>query len=310
LNFRFLATGETYASLAVQYRVGLSSISKLVPEVCQALWETLQPVVMPMPQNAQDWEKIAIDFMNRWDYPNCIGAVDGKHIVIRAPGNSGSLYFNYKGTFSIVMMALVDASYKFICVDIGSYGRQSDAGIFANSNLGQALMPPNSLNLPDDAHIEGVEQLGKLPYVVVGDEAFPLQKHLMRPYPGRQCTLAQQAYNYRHSRARRIVECAFGILAARWRIFHTKIGVHPDRVNVIVQATTVLHNLLQNDSTPSTAAELMDDPREAVAGMEGLRALGTRGTTDAANIRDTFCHYFETCPLPWQMGYIRRGLDD
>jgi hypothetical protein len=306
---RFLATGETYASLAIQYRVGLSSISKFVPEVCDLLWETLQPVGMHMPQNAEEWKSIATEFQQRWNYPHCVGAVDGKHIIIRSPGNSGSLYFNYKGTFSIVMMALVDASYKFISVDIGSYGRQSDAGIFANSNLGQAVMPPNSLHLPEDELIKGAEHLGEVPYVIVGDEAFPLQKHLMRPYPGRHCSLAQQAYNYRHSRARRMVECAFGILAARWRIFHTKIGVNPDKVNSIVQATTVLHNLLQIDSTPSSTADLIEDTRQRVAGMEGLRALGTRSTNDAVAIRDTLREYFEICPLPWQMEHIRRGLD-
>ena len=89
---------------------------------------------------------------------------------------------------------------------------------FSNSNLGQALTPPNSLNLPSDAPVAGAEHLGRLPYVIVGDETFPLQNHLMRPYLGRQWLKAHQAYNYRHSRARRIVECAFGILSARWRI--------------------------------------------------------------------------------------------
>lgn len=270
----------------------------------------LQPLVMKMPENAEDWQKIAADFMQRWNYPNCVGAVDGKHIVIRSPANSGSLYFNYKGTFSIVMMALVNASYGFICVDIGSYGRQSDAGIFSNSNLGQALTPPNSLNLPCDTPIAGAEHLGTLPYVIVGDEAFPLQNHVMRPYPGRQCSEAHQAYNYRHSRARRIVECAFGILAARWRIFHTKIAINPDKVNCIVQATTVLHNLLQADSTSGSTAELMEEIQEAAGALEGLRGLGTRGTKDAAAIRDTFCHYFSEYPLPWQTEYVRRGLDD
>lgn len=262
-----------------------------------------------MPQNEEDWEKIAADFMERWNFPHCVGAVDGKHII-RSPAKSGSLFFNYKGSFSIVMMALVDASYKFICVDIGSYGRQSDAGIYSNSILGQALMPPNSLKLPSDAPIVGAEHLGELPYVVVGDEAFPLQAHLMRPYPGRQCTEAHQAYNYRHSRARRIVECAFGILAARWRIFHTKIAVHPDKVNCIVQATTVLHSLLQSDTTSGSTAELLEETQEAAGALEGLRGLGTRGTKDAAAIRDTFCQYFHECPLPWQTEYIRRGLDD
>ena len=60
--FRFLTTGEAYASLSVQYHVGLSSISKLVPVVCQAIWHTLQPVTMSMPETAEECQKIAMDF--------------------------------------------------------------------------------------------------------------------------------------------------------------------------------------------------------------------------------------------------------
>ena len=307
-SFRFLATGESYTSLAAQYRVGKSTISQFIPEVCDVLWESLQGIVMKMPQTEDEWKKIADGFFEKWNFPNCIGAIDGKHILMRSPENSGSLFYNYKGTFSIVLLAVVDASSKFICVDIGSYGRQSDAGIFSNSNLGKALMPPNTLNLPSDTHIVGSEHLGLLPYMIVGDEAFPLQKHVMRPYPGRQCTLRQQAYNYRHSRARRIVECGFGILAARWRIFHTKIGVNPDKVNSIVKATTVLHNLLQADTT--CAATELREARQDPAALENLRGLGTRATYDATATREKLSQYFVENPLPWQNDYIQRGLKD
>ena len=288
--------------------MGLTTVSKLVPETCEAIWHGIQPVVMCMPQNAVDWQHIASDFQKKWNFPHCIGAIDGKHVIIHAPNRSGSIYYNYKGTFSVVLLALVDASYKFISVDIGAYGHQSDAGIFSNSELGRSLAPPNSLHLPNDSPITDSPYLDSLPYVVVGDEAFPLQRHVLRPYPGRNCSEEQLVYNYRHSRARRIVECAFGILAARWRVFHTKIACKVETVVKIIKATTVLHNMLQSESTPNSEPGDLDGIH--ADGLKDLRGHGTRGTKEASQIRDAFMHYFVANPLSWQNDYVRRGLTE
>ena len=266
---------------------------------------------MRMPTTPEQWKKVATEFEHSWQFPHCIGAIDGKHVTIRSPSHSGSLYYNYKGTFSVVLMGVVDACYIFITVDIGSYGKQSDAGIFSHSSLGKALKPPNTLNLPCDATIDGAEHLGQLPYVAVGDEAFPLQHHMMRPFPGRNCTQSQQEFNYRLSRARRLVECAFGILAARWRVYHTKIAILPQNVDTIIQATTVLHNLLQIDSTPAATEELiLEGSNQPAHALHDLPNMGTRGTQDAMMIRDKFKDYFQASPLPWQREHVQRGLND
>ena len=87
--------------------------------------------------------------------------MDGKHVVMKAPSNSGSLYFNYKGSFSIVLLALIDANLKFIAIDVGSHGRNSDAGIFANSNLGRAITR-NTLNFPANEPLPEGEHLGPM----------------------------------------------------------------------------------------------------------------------------------------------------
>ena len=144
--------------------------------------------------------------------------------------NSGAQWYNYKGTFSLVLLALVDADYCFTVVDIGSYGRNSDGGIFANSALGQSLKE-GTLNIPQDQVLPGSPPNNDpIPFVIVGDEAFPLKTYLMRPYPGRNLTDEKRIYNYRHSRARRLSENVFGILAARWRIFNRRIQLDPDRL--------------------------------------------------------------------------------
>ena len=85
----------------------------------------------------------------------------------------------------------------------------------------------------------------ELPHFLIGDEIFPLNTWLMRPYPG---TLdeTQRIYNYRVSRVRRTIENVFGILAARWRIFRKSIRANIKSVEAIVQAGVCLHNFLQS----------------------------------------------------------------
>ncbi|KAJ4942921.1 hypothetical protein JOQ06_005433 [Pogonophryne albipinna] len=137
---------------------------------------------MPVPQS-EDWRAIAAEFQEISNFPNCVGAIDGKHVVILAPANSGSLYFNYKSSHSLVLLAVVDAQYLFRVVDVGGFGRSSDGGSLRNSAFGESLRD-GSLQLPPDTVIPGAERLGLLAHVFVGDEAFPLLDNLLRPFPG------------------------------------------------------------------------------------------------------------------------------
>ena len=155
---------------------------------------------------------------------------------MQAPARSGSTYFNYKKTFSIVLLAVCDSNYKFTLVDIGDAGRQSDSGVYNASSLGHAI-ESNALDFPESEIIEG-NGTEKLPFVFVGDEAFPLKPHMMRPYPRRNdLSYEESVYNYRLSRARRIIENSFGILASRFRIFRRPIIANVENVKTFTKAT-------------------------------------------------------------------------
>ncbi|XP_030763488.1 protein ALP1-like [Sitophilus oryzae] len=274
----------------------------------EVLWNVLKPLVLNPPR-LEDWAAIADGFEDRWNFPNCIGAIDGKHINIQAPLNSGSTFFNYKGSHSIVLMAVVDSQYQFLLVDIGGQGRQSDGGIFRNSLIGQKIIN-KTLDIPPPRSISEGRQ--PLPYVIVGDEAFPLLENLMRPYPGKtDDSVSRRIFNYRLSRARRISENAFGILVARWRIFQHPIISKVDNIENVIKATVCLHNfIIKYDKKLYVTPNLVDQDingrlipglwRENLSHLSEIRD-GNYDLRSAKDIREQFCTYFnEEGAVEWQ----------
>ena len=201
---------------------------------------------LQVPKTDSEWKAIANQFYTKWQFPHCIGALDGKHVIIQPPANSGSYFFNYKHTFSIVLMALVDAEYKFIYIDAGCNGRVSDGGVFKNCTLYSAL-ENGTLNIPQPSSIEASGTL--VPYMIVADDAFPLKEYLQKPYSQNGLNKEKRIFNYRLSRARRIVENAFGILSNRIRVFMSPIRLMPEKVESIAFACCTLHNFLRSKQT-------------------------------------------------------------
>lgn len=253
-----------------------------------------------------------------------MGALDGKHIVMKAPPNSGSHFFNYKGQHSIVLMALVDADYKFTYVDVGCNGRISDGGVFGNCSLSSAL-ENNTLKLPKPRPLKGRNQV--TPFVIVADDAFPLKPYLMKPYPFKQVDMqiATCVFNYRLSRARRIVENAFGLISQRFRVLRRPIElIDPAKVILVVKAICVLHNylLIRKDSRGFYAPPGYIDEVDGVYVTEGswrseetpshnffslINDPSSRPSTkQAKEVRSEFTDYFQTLDgmVEWQYQYI------
>ena len=163
-----------------------------------------------------EWKAVADKFEERWNFPNCIGTIDGKYIVMKYPNNLGSYFFNYKTTFSIVVLSLVNADFKFIFIDVSCNGIISDGGVFYNSPFSKALLE-NTIGIPNARYVEPGRELT---YVIVADDAFPLKNHIMKSYVLRNLKIRhERVFVYQLSRARRIVENAFGILASRFSRF-------------------------------------------------------------------------------------------
>ncbi|KAJ8937774.1 hypothetical protein NQ318_013961 [Aromia moschata] len=94
---------------------------------------------MQFPLTKEDCCKIASELKNKWQFINCGGALDGKHIRIVPSPHSGAQY-HYKNFYSIVLMALVNANYEFIFINVGKTGRYSDGGVLEYTEFYHKLM--------------------------------------------------------------------------------------------------------------------------------------------------------------------------
>ena len=111
-----------------------------------------QHALVVVPPKTEEWQTVAAAFDKKWNFPHCVGAIDGKHIAIKSPPNSGSVFFNYKDFYSVILLAVVDAHYRFIWYQLGDNGRQNDAGVYAGSGLGDALAN-NTYHFPEPAKV-------------------------------------------------------------------------------------------------------------------------------------------------------------
>lgn len=172
-------TGQRYTDLYFSYRLGTATIGGIIKEVCTHIWDVLHEECLSMPNTQEGWLKISAGFENIANFPNCIGSIDGKHVRINCPAYSGSLFSNYKKYYSIVLLAMCDSDYRFIYINVGACGTDSDSTIFKESALftkinNEELMLPPPKSLPNTTE--------PLPYMIIGDSAFGILNKVLRPY--------------------------------------------------------------------------------------------------------------------------------
>ena len=293
ITLRFLATGEAYKSLGTTFRVGYNTISLFVPEVCEAIIQEYLQEVVVLPTTEDQWRAVAEGFVNKWQFHHALGAIDGKHIAIECQKSWGSKYYNYKGYHSIVLLAVADSEGRFLYMDVGANGSASDGGIFQVTTLREALEKgvaalPGPEALPGDDH--------PVPYFLLGDAAFPMKTWLQKPYPERGLDPPSRNFNYRLSRARRIVENAFGMLAQRFRVFLTTINVKPKTVGKLAMVGCILHNMLRNKMPHVYQLPEIDEDSPSTWNLDPLDGLEPRqqreGTALGRELRNYLRHYY------------------
>ncbi|XP_050526869.1 uncharacterized protein LOC126897372 [Daktulosphaira vitifoliae] len=228
-----------------------------------------------MPKPFEEVWRESEGFREKWNFPNAIAAIDGKH---------------------------VDANYKFIVVDIGAFGKNS----LRNSNLVKGLQNV-TLNIPSQKYYQVVTGSDVLPHVIIGDEVFPLCLNLMQPYSREDALRNEEkkVFNYRLSRARNTVENTFGILPRKFRIFERKMSMSQELIVSVVMVTCCLHNFLRNDACHWTENDL-NISISNMRRLQDLKNIGENSKTDALAVRDRFKSYFNSAAgsVEWQLSRV------
>ncbi|XP_053898255.1 uncharacterized protein LOC128844495 [Malaclemys terrapin pileata] len=230
-----LATPDSYWSVGNQFGMGKSTVGAAVMQVAKAITELLLRKVMTL-GNVQ----VIVDGFAAMGFPNCGGAIDGTHIPILAPEHQGTQYINHKGYFSMVLQALVDHKGRFTNINMGWPGRVHDARVFRNTILFKRLQQGNYF--PDQKITVGDVEM---PIVILGDPAYPLMPWLMKPYTGSLDT-SQELFNYRLSKCRMVVECAYSHLKGRWCSLLTRSDLSQTNIPIVIAAYCVLHSLCES----------------------------------------------------------------
>ena len=197
LTLRFLATGESFRP----FRISKSAIPYIVQEVCRGIIANLACTYLKVPSTKSEWMKIAKQFYDHWNFPNALGAINGKHITIQKPAGGASFYNKYKRTHSVVLLVVTGPNYECFYVDVGGNGRCSDGAC------------SDKLGVPKPQKTAGSDRVA--PFVLLGDDAFDLKTYLMKPFPQRDLTDLKRVHSYCHCTARRISENLFEIISNR-----------------------------------------------------------------------------------------------
>ena len=249
----------------------------------------------------------------------CLGAMDGKHLSLYSPENSGSRYFNYKKFFSIVLLGLVDAQYRFIYVDVGCQVRISDGGVFGNSEIREGL-EQCTLNIPAPTPLTAGGE--PTPFVIAVDDAFPLAENTIKPYGGTHDPGSRERiFNYRCSRARRTSENVFGILTAVFGVLRKPMRLRPKKARRVALTCCYLHNFLRKSGTsrrrytPPGTLDAEDNSGHVVKGlwrndagnatsMIPFLKTSKRATNKYKAKRNRFADYFmNEGKIAWQNEY-------
>ncbi|KAK8771708.1 hypothetical protein V5799_025045 [Amblyomma americanum] len=299
VTLRYLTSGESPEFLSEQFRVARTRVRDIIHKTCVIIFEELKKDFMKLPRTDEDWKEVMRLFGDKCNFPNCIGAIGGKHVTIKKPARASILYMNHKKTFSVILLAAVDANGKFIYIEAGVPGGEESGELWQKAALPKAIEDKRT-RLPRLVEVASSPNV-LLPPTFVTDSALPLQKHVVKPFAGTSLSEDKVVFNYRLSKAWLVMETAFKQLEDRFRCLRTVIQEQPEKAVAMVTASCALHNFLGN-SVPCVPDANFD---EASSPFFGLRTSCETGSSDAIAARDDLCAFLNgqgAVPLQREFG--------
>lgn len=285
-----LSTSCEYRTIAHLFGVSRSTICVIVQETCSAIVTVLMKTYIAFPKDGA-LRAVVNGFENKWGFPQCVGSIDGSHIPISAPELNHTDYYNRKGWYSMIIQAVVDHEYLFRDICVGWPESVHDARVFVNSQIYKTITEDCILESEPCRTILGEQ----IPLCIVGDSAYPIQTWLMKPFAHNTSLTAQQkCFNYRLSRARIVVENAFGRLKARWRRLLKRNDMAVEHIPTVISACCILHNICEVHGESFNNGWLQNDSEMEYQQPASSPPASVTNSSTPNNIRNTLMQYLHS----------------
>ncbi|XP_014211252.1 uncharacterized protein LOC106641357 [Copidosoma floridanum] len=233
---RYLASGDSMLMISYEFATSCNTVSKIVTETCEVIWEVLKDAVLPLP-NSDLWKEKAHEFKKQLNFPHCMGAIFGKQLLFQTPFYSET---RGKDKGNLAFFGIIDANCCFSLSSITQESMTENSIVFSQSEVGRDLQD-NVYDFP----LELSEEYSDLPYVLVGNRDFPLTNNILRSYESVDTLdLAKDVYNEKIDHVSKYASNAFDILTSQWKIFHKKFCTNASNTTKIIRAVVCLHNFV------------------------------------------------------------------